>query len=72
MITKLYVYATNFLYDLRKDQDGVTAIEYGLIALAMAVLIVAAFFSGEGGFIDDLSDGFDDIGGAIDDAAGDL
>jgi pilus assembly protein Flp/PilA len=61
MITKLYVYTTNFITDLRKDERGVTAIEYGLIAIAMAVLLVTAFYSNDG-FVDDLALGFKNLG----------
>ncbi|MFA0566058.1 Flp family type IVb pilin [Vibrio sp. 10N.222.51.C8] len=61
MITKLYVYTTNFIADLRKDERGVTAIEYGLIAIAMAVLLVTAFFSDKG-FVDELALGFTNLG----------
>lgn len=31
-----------------KKEDGVTAIEYGLIAVAVAVLIVAVFYNNDG------------------------
>jgi pilus assembly protein Flp/PilA len=30
------------IYRLRKDEDGVTAIEYGLIASLIAVVIIAS------------------------------
>lgn len=36
---------SNFARRLRKDQAGVTAIEYGLIAGAIAVAIIAAAFT---------------------------
>lgn len=40
-----YVAISNFLYRLRKDQAGVTAIEYGLIAGAIAVVIIGTVFA---------------------------
>ncbi|WP_133152728.1 Flp family type IVb pilin, partial [Vibrio sp. 10N.261.52.A1] len=42
MITKLYVKTTMFLSQFKNDERGVTAIEYGLIAVAMAVLVTTA------------------------------
>ncbi|UWZ99133.1 Flp family type IVb pilin [Vibrio splendidus] len=65
MITKLYVYTTNFIADLRKDERGVTAIEYGLIAIAMAVLLATVFFT-NAGFVDDLETAFKELGQTID------
>ena len=37
---RCYVAISNFVYRLRNDQSGVTAIEYGLIAGAIAVAII--------------------------------
>ncbi len=42
---KLYTYAVSQLNSLRKDEEGVTAIEYGLIAGAIAVAIIAVLLS---------------------------
>jgi pilus assembly protein Flp/PilA len=42
MITKLYVKTSMFLSQFKNDERGVTAIEYGLIAVAMAVLVTTA------------------------------
>lgn len=39
MITKLYVKTSLFLSQFKNDQRGVTAIEYGLIGVAMAVAL---------------------------------
>ncbi|MEZ9578402.1 MULTISPECIES: Flp family type IVb pilin [unclassified Vibrio] len=61
MITKLYVYTTNFIADLRKDERGVTAIEYGLIAVAMATMLIVVFYTDATSFVDDLEDAFDEI-----------
>ncbi|HDM8072180.1 TPA: Flp family type IVb pilin [Vibrio harveyi] len=52
MIIKLCTKATLFFSDFRNDQRGVTAIEYGLIGVAMAVLLSVAL--GDGGFISSL------------------
>ncbi len=37
---RCYVAISNFVYRLRSDKSGVTAIEYGLIAGAIAVAII--------------------------------
>ncbi|MFS1412613.1 pilus assembly protein [Vibrio sp. 10N.286.49.C2] len=57
MMTELYVKATNFLTGLKDDNRGVTAIEYGLIAVAMAVLL-AAVLTADGGFVENLRTAF--------------
>ncbi|EKO3821258.1 Flp family type IVb pilin [Vibrio harveyi] len=67
MITKLYVKTSLFLSQFKKDERGVTAIEYGLIAVAMAVLVTTAV--GDGGFIDKLEKAFTQVGTAIDTAS---
>jgi len=38
----LYVKAVNFISGLKAKEDGVTAIEYALIAAGIAVVIIAA------------------------------
>ena len=48
LTTKAYIKATEALRNFKKDEAGVTAIEYGLIAVAIAVLIVAVFYSNNG------------------------
>ncbi|WP_321283200.1 Flp family type IVb pilin [uncultured Vibrio sp.] len=58
MITKLYVTASNYLHGLKNDERGVTAIEYGLIAIAMAVMLVAVFYGEKGDIIGQLEAGF--------------
>ncbi|GHA63678.1 Flp family type IVb pilin [Photobacterium aphoticum] len=50
MITKLYAKADAFLSSYKNDERGVTAIEYGLIAVAMAGLLAVAL-SGDKSFI---------------------
>ncbi len=63
MITKLYVKTVMFLSDFKKDERGVTAIEYGLIAVAMAVLVSTAVSSD--GFIGKLEAAFTQVGDTI-------
>lgn len=57
MITKLYVKTSMFLSQFKNDERGVTAIEYGLIGVAMAVLLAATLDS-SGGFIAALTNAF--------------
>ena len=54
MITKLYVTASNYLHSLKNDERGVTAIEYGLIAVAMAAMLGLAFYSGTDSLVEQL------------------
>lgn len=49
-----------FFSKFQKDQRGVTAIEYGLIAIAMAALLTAVF-SKDGSVIDGLRNGYNSI-----------
>jgi len=39
----MYVNTTSFLATYKNDERGVTAIEYGLIGVAMATLLAAVF-----------------------------
>ena len=66
MITKLYVKASMLLSQFKNDERGVTAIEYGLIAVAMAVLVTTAV--GADGFIGRLEAAFEQVATAIDNA----
>lgn len=43
LTTKAYISVTEGIRRFKENQQGVTAIEYGLIAVAVAVLIVAVF-----------------------------
>jgi len=43
MFTKMYVNTNVFLATYKNDERGVTAIEYGLIGVAMATLLGAVF-----------------------------
>ena len=45
LTTKAYIKATEAVRNFKNNEDGVTAIEYGLIAVAIAVLIIAAFYT---------------------------
>ena len=68
MMTELYVRATNFLSGLKQDNRGVTAIEYGLIAVAMAVLLAVVL--GSTGFVGSLETAFGTVSDNINTANG--
>ncbi|WP_434528048.1 Flp family type IVb pilin [Vibrio sp. K4] len=65
MITKLYVDLTNYLNELKNDEQGVTAIEYGLIGVAMALMLIAVLGTGNNDFLGALQDAFEKIGSEI-------
>ncbi|QIM66467.1 fimbrial protein [Mannheimia granulomatis] len=48
LTTKAYIAVTEGFRSFKENQKGVTAIEYGLIAVAVAVLIVAVFYNKDG------------------------
>ncbi|WP_101775969.1 Flp family type IVb pilin [Pasteurella oralis] len=56
-LTQAYITVTESIRNFNKDERGVTAIEYGLIAVAVAVLVVAVFYS-DTGFIKQLQSKF--------------
>jgi pilus assembly protein Flp/PilA len=65
MMTKLYVSAVTLLNEFKRDERGITAIEYGLIGVAMAVALTAIFGTATTGgtdFISQLTDTFIAIG----------
>jgi pilus assembly protein Flp/PilA len=68
MMMKLYVTAMSFLSEFNRDERGVTAIEYGLIGVAMAVALAAILGTGEGEFLKELTDAFSGIGSTLSDA----
>ncbi|QLB18804.1 Flp family type IVb pilin [Mannheimia granulomatis] len=68
LTTKAYIAVTEGFRSFKENQKGVTAIEYGLIAVAVAVLIVAVFYSKDG-FIQKLQAKFGDLTKAIEGAA---
>ena len=45
MLTRVITLAKSKFREIRDDESGVTAIEYGLIAAAIAVAIIAAVFA---------------------------
>jgi pilus assembly protein Flp/PilA len=59
-LTKTYINVTEGVRRFKQDERGVTAIEYGLIAVAVAVMIVAVFYS-DAGFIKKLQSKFSDL-----------
>lgn len=60
LITKAYITTTEKVRSFVKDERGVTAIEYGLIAVAMAVLISFSFY-GDNSFVGALKTKFADL-----------
>ncbi len=61
MLTKLFVKASVAAQSYKKDEAGVTAIEYGLIAAAIAGVVAVAFGTGDSGISGALSDVFEKI-----------
>lgn len=61
---KLYTHAVAHLNSLRKDEEGVTAIEYGLIAGTIAVVIIGTLVI----MGDDISSIFGKVSSALKDA----
>lgn len=57
LTTKAYVKVTEAIRSFKENNEGVTAIEYGLIAVAVAALVAAVFYT-KGGFIDELKTKF--------------
>ncbi|MGS4947450.1 Flp family type IVb pilin [Meridianimarinicoccus sp. RP-17] len=64
-MTRLYVKLNTMLAGFRKDERGATAIEYGLIAAGISVLIMTVVTTLGG----DLSDTFTGISTALNPAA---
>ncbi|WP_427833639.1 Flp family type IVb pilin [Actinobacillus pleuropneumoniae] len=60
LTTKAYISVTEGIRRFKENQQGVTAIEYGLIAVAIAILIVAVFYK-DGGFIQELQKKFTEL-----------
>ncbi|MGF1776254.1 Flp family type IVb pilin [Vibrio nomapromontoriensis] len=58
MLTTLYVKTASFMTSFKNDERGVTAIEYGLIAVAMASVLGIIFASGDGTLIEALKAAF--------------
>ncbi|WGE84288.1 Flp family type IVb pilin [Actinobacillus equuli] len=55
--TKAYIAVTEGIRSFKENQKGVTAIEYGLIAVAVAALIVFVFYN-QDGFLQKLQEKF--------------
>ncbi|HDR1313684.1 TPA: Flp family type IVb pilin, partial [Pasteurella multocida] len=62
--TQAYIAVTESIRNFKKDERGVTAIEYGLIAVAIALFIVALFYN-DGGFMKALKDKFNTLAATI-------
>lgn len=69
LTTKAYISVTEGIRRFKENQQGVTAIEYGLIAVAVAILIVAVFYNNDG-FIQQLKAKFDTLTQTVKDANG--
>lgn len=66
-MTKLYVNAVTLLNEFKRDERGVTAIEYGLIGVAMALALGAILTGGTGDdFLSKLEAAFSTIAGELD------
>ncbi|OAN13658.1 hypothetical protein A3K86_13870 [Photobacterium jeanii] len=59
----------NLMTQFWNNEDGVTAIEYALIGVAMAVVVGAAFSNDAGSIKSRLDSAFDNISNAISGAA---
>ncbi|WGE53557.1 Flp family type IVb pilin [Actinobacillus equuli] len=70
LTTKAYIAVTEGIRNFKQNQQGVTAIEYGLIAVALAILIIAVFYNKDG-FIVKLQSKFQALTNSIDQAATD-
>ncbi|WP_417347792.1 Flp family type IVb pilin [Ferrimonas sp.] len=62
---KTYAKAQAALATFKRDERGVTAIEYGLIGVAMAAALAAVLSTGEGDFLGELQQAFDQIGSSL-------
>ncbi|MEZ9301340.1 Flp family type IVb pilin [Vibrio splendidus] len=65
MLTNLYCKVCTYLTPFKNDERGVTAIEYGLIAAAMAALLATAFYA-DGNFVGELESVFSNIATLLD------
>ncbi|KAB0304205.1 Flp family type IVb pilin [Vibrio fortis] len=64
MLTKLYVNTKLALSEFKKDQQGVTAIEYAIIGVAISAIVLAVF-NGENGLKSALAESMKTISGNI-------
>jgi len=65
--SKIYFLVTEWLHDLKKDQTGVTTIEYGLIVFVIGLFLIAMLYS-PNSFIVKLSDKLAVLSDTISDA----
>lgn len=70
MITKLYITAQQALIDFKKDQRGVTAIEYAILGVAVSAAVLAVFGGDSSGLQESLNGAMETITSNIDSAAG--
>lgn len=70
MLTNLYCKLTTLIASFKNDERGVTAIEYGLIAAAMAAVLATAFYTDSIGVNDQLVRVFKKITDALASATG--
>ena len=71
MFTQMYIKTSTFLATYKNDESGVTAIEYGLIGVAMATLLGVVFASsGDNSLLGELTKAFTKITGAITSVSG--
>jgi len=68
LTTKAYIEVTETFRNFKKDERGVTAIEYGLIAVGMAVLVVAVFY-GNDGLVNNLKSKFSSLASTVSSAS---
>lgn len=63
--TKTYIATTETIRRFKQDHKGVTAIEYGLIAVVMAAFIVFAFSDSTDSFVGTLKEKFNSLKGSV-------
>ncbi len=72
LLTKLYVKSVITLKGLKDDQRGVTAIEYALVAVAIAAVVAVAFATtGTGTLGGALKSAMENVAGQVTAASGD-
>lgn len=64
-MTKYVAQAQALLTTFKNDQRGITAIEYGLIGVAMAALLATVLGTGDGEFLGELQQAFDSIAATL-------
>ncbi|WP_443090812.1 Flp family type IVb pilin [Basfia succiniciproducens] len=64
LTTKTYIATTEAIRRFKQDHKGVTAIEYGLIAVVMAAFIVYVF-ADDTSFVQSLKEKFSDVSTSV-------